>query len=148
MRFSNYLATLPEAKQTALRNELTIGSGRLSLAVHLHRDDPPAAKMLGSLAAAYASLHDALLILDPDAVDDGGLAPRAVPEDAPAPASPALVGGTQRDAVGGLLAMGAEMARDAVAATVADADVTVVRALVADAVYLLTNVRNDALGTR
>ncbi len=147
MRLSDYLVRLPEADQTALLNELTLGYGRLSLAVRLHRDDPPAATMLGTLAAAYASLHAALAILDPDAAAVDGPAPRVGRNDALPPDWQALVGGMHREAVGGLLEMGVEMARDALTATRADADVTVISALVADALYMLTNARNDALGT-
>ncbi len=146
--FSDYLATLPHAEQTALTNDLTLGAGRVRLATSLHHDGTPAVRMLGTLAAAYASLRAALALLDPDALDDDGPAPRAVPEDALPPDWPALLAGADREAVGALLAMGAEMARDAVAATTADADVTVISALVADALYMLTNARNDALGSR
>ena len=146
--FSDYLATLPAAEQRTLLNELTLGSGYVRLTTRLHRDGSPAVKMLGTLAAAYVSLHAALLTLDPDAADDGGSAPRVVPQDALPPDWPSLVAGSHREAVGGLLEMAAEMVRDALAATAADADVTVVSVLLADALYLLTNVRNDALGTR
>ena len=67
-------------------------------------------------------------------------------EDALPPDWPTLVRGDQRETIGALLEMGAEMARDALAATVADADVSAISTLVADALHLLTNARNDALG--
>jgi len=131
MRFSDYFATLPALQQTVLSDELTLGYGRLALAARLHREHPAAATMLGTLAAAYVSLRAALALLDPDA--DRGPALRAGPADALPPDWPALLSGTRREVVGALLEMGSEMARDAVAATMADAEVTVISTLVADA---------------
>ena len=146
MRFSDYLTMLPDADQTALTNDLTLGYGRLGLAARLHREAVHTATMLGTLAAAYASLRAALLVLDPDAAPESPPAP-AVAVDALPPDWHALVVDGQQEIICALLTMAVEMARDAVAATLADADVAVVRRLVGDALHMLRNVREDTLGT-
>src|SRR5215212_10547478 len=115
MRFSDYLIALPEADQRALPVDLALGYGRLQLAERLHRESPPAAAMLGLLGAAHAALRAAQATLDPGAPTDDGPAP-AAPTDALPPSWDALMGEGQGDIVGALLAMAAEMARDAVAA--------------------------------
>ncbi len=148
MRFSDYLATLPDAEQSVLTNNLTLGYGRVALAARLQQQDTPrTGTMLGTLAAAHVSLRAALTALDPGATDGDRPAPQTGAADVLPPDWATLVGDGQWEAVAGLLAMAAEMTRDAVAATLADADVAVVRDLVGDALYLLTTVRDDALGT-
>ena len=148
MRFSDYLRTLPEADQTTLPVQLTLGYGRLQLAERLHRDRPTAATMLGTLGAAHAALRSALAILDrgaPDPALDVAPAP-TVPTDALPPRWDALVGDGQHEAVGALIAMASEMARDAVRAIQGDAEFMDVRTLVRDALLLLADVRDETLG--
>ena len=145
--FSQYLGALPEAERRALPVDLTLGCGWLQFAERLHRGSSPStATMLGRLGTAHAALHAALAILDRDAAPDDGRVPTTPPDALPT-SWDALVGDGGRDIVGALVAMAAEMARDAVAAIEADADVAIVRVLVRDALAMLADARDDALGT-
>ena len=146
LSFNDYLGALPEAERRALPVDLTLGCGWLQVAERLHRDSPSAAAMLGRLGIAHAALHAALAILDPAAAPDAGRAPPTPPDTLPS-GWDALVGDGRRDVVGALVAIAAEMARDAVAAISADADVAIVRVLVRDALDMLGKARDDALGT-
>jgi hypothetical protein len=63
MRFSDYLAALPPAAQTALTNDLTVGCGRVTLALRLLESESPPSSVINSLTAAYYDLHISSLTL-------------------------------------------------------------------------------------
>jgi hypothetical protein len=146
MRFSEFLAGLDPEVHVTLLNDLTVGYGRVALAVRLHRQDPTSVAMLSALAAAHASLHAALTVLDPsDPADDEPVASTASVLALPARWE-TLVAGAPPDAIEAWLQVADEKARDALTASRLDADVDGICALMRDALHAIATIRDDALG--
>ena len=144
MHFHEYLTCLTPALQRALSNDLTVRCGRVAFALRLHYENPRTTVMLGTLAAAHAALQAALTTIDPAAA--AGRLPAPTMSLAALPRCWAvLLAGTDAAVVEAWLQMASELAQDAVAATRADTDLTVVRDRVAETLDALATVRDDAL---
>lgn len=146
MRLSEYLRAFPSTVETALANHLTTGFGRITLAMRMHRNRPRTVEMLDMLAVAHSNLRDALAILITDADPAGEPTVQAIATTTLPRNWDTLVSGDNRDVIAGLIGMALEMTRDAAAAMVADAEVETIRELVRNALELLSDIRDDALG--
>ena len=128
MRWTEYLESLPPAEQERLVNYLNLGFGRMSYAARLMHDTTELPTIVGELTAAHDLLVASRRILSPRARptrDSAQLVPAAVPVawDRAFAVHPL---GEERRVLGAMAGL-VRRARQLGEATMADADLTIIR---------------------
>ncbi len=123
MRWSDYLAGLPDGEQTRLVNTLTYGVVQLQRTLQLYVNDGATIRVLSVLSLAHAALQEVAAWLD----RDGRVSPDVPQSSRPPDASLQPLDVTARHHLADILGRAAEEARGAAAEVLADGSVDATR---------------------